>query len=443
VGTVAGTLFNDSGLTNGKTYTYKVAAVNSQGAGAWSEGELSVTPSATALFAPVNLRLIPGNTETTLTWDPVIGATGYYVVASAAAGGPYAAGGSTGGSPNRTVTGLINGQPYHFRVQSTGYLASGSSYSAETSASPLATLPLAPTGSLNFSPGNTQLSLFWSPVPGATGYEIHRRSGSDAWPLAAAGQTAGTLFTDSGLANGTTYFYTVSALNGAGAGAWTYEATGTPSAGAALAPANVAAIAGNGQATVSWDPVPGATEYWVAAATSPGGPYVTGDYAYGVTSLTLTALTNGTTYYFRVQDWAGTQWSAFSAEASATPHPPADSGTLYGRISVDFAGLSDLGVANAIVSLQGTSYQTTTDGTGNFALANIPFAAYTLVVSAPGMDTQTQTVTLTDTSQSVTLPRMAVTQQAAGIPGDADGSGALDLGDVLYLLQVLTGLRQP
>ena len=47
------------------------------------------------------------------------------------------------------------------------------------------------------------------------------------------------------------------------------------------APAGVTAVAGRGQVTVSWQPVPGAIGYAVHRASAPDGPYEVADFGGG------------------------------------------------------------------------------------------------------------------------------------------------------------------
>ncbi|GAA4990337.1 hypothetical protein GCM10025734_17130 [Kitasatospora paranensis] len=58
---------------------------------------------------------------------------------------------------------------------------------------------------------DTGASLSWNAVPGATGYAVYR-NGTQANTSA----VTGTTYTDSGLTAGTTYSYTVAALDSAG-----------------------------------------------------------------------------------------------------------------------------------------------------------------------------------------------------------------------------------
>ena len=75
----------------------------------------------------------------------------------------------------------------------------------------LATPPAAPT-QLAASPGNGSVVLSWSAVTGAVSYTIKRAPVSGG-PYAFVANTTGTSATDTGLADGTAYYYVVTALN--------------------------------------------------------------------------------------------------------------------------------------------------------------------------------------------------------------------------------------
>ncbi len=100
-----------------------------------------------------------------------------------------------------------------------------------------AVLPGAP-GSLTATAGNTQVTLNWSaPNSGAavTGYKVFRALASGVsvtgTPLAAG--VAATTFQDTGLTNGTAYFYRVAGTSADGDGPPSAEANATPTATAA------------------------------------------------------------------------------------------------------------------------------------------------------------------------------------------------------------------
>jgi choice-of-anchor B domain-containing protein len=88
-------------------------------------------------------------------------------------------------------------------------------------------LPGAPTG-LVATAGNTTVDLDWTAAAGATGYSVHRSTTGGGPYAPIATHLVGTAFTDTGLTNGTTYYYVTSATNAEGESADSNEASATP-----------------------------------------------------------------------------------------------------------------------------------------------------------------------------------------------------------------------
>ena len=86
-------------------------------------------------------------------------------------------------------------------------------------------VPPAPTG-LNAIAGNTIVSLSWNSSSGAASYNMKRSAVSGAETTIA--NIVGTSYTDTGLINGTIYYYTVSATNSFGESANSSETNATP-----------------------------------------------------------------------------------------------------------------------------------------------------------------------------------------------------------------------
>ncbi|MBW7474088.1 S8 family serine peptidase [Paenibacillus oenotherae] len=86
--------------------------------------------------------------------------------------------------------------------------------------------PATPTG-LTATAGTSQASLSWSAASNATGYNV-KRSTSSGGPYTTVGtNVSATSFTDTGLANNTTYYYVVSAVNSTGESANSAQASVT------------------------------------------------------------------------------------------------------------------------------------------------------------------------------------------------------------------------
>ena len=190
---------------------------------------------------------------------------------------------------------------------------------------------LAPA-SLKATPGDTRITLNWPPSAGATNYSIWRGASSGNETVA-LGSTTFTAFTDTGLVNGTPYFYVVTAAGPAGVSAPSPEASATPSAPpSVLPPASLQASPGNSQITLAWAASTGATNYTLWRGASSGNE-TTAVATTTVTTYTDTNVINGTAYYYVVTATASGAVSGNSPEASAVP-----SGTVSGTWTADASG---------------------------------------------------------------------------------------------------------
>jgi hypothetical protein len=181
--------------------------------------------------------------------------------------------------------------------------------------------PSTPTG-LTAAPGNAQVSLSWNASGGATSYNL-KRSTTSGGPYTTIASPTTTSYTDTGVNNGTTYYYVVSAVNSFGQSANSSQVSATPSA-IPQPPTGLDASAGNAQVGLNWNASSGATSYNVKRST---------------TSYTDTGLNNGTTYYYVVSAVNSFGESANSSQVSATPTtitvPPAAVGAGYTNLMFD------------------------------------------------------------------------------------------------------------
>ena len=301
-------------LTNDTEYTFKVRAVNEAGEGA--EASIKATPTAeeppapAVPEAPADVTAIAEDSQITLSWTEVEGATGYQVCID---GGEWETAES---NTSHTFTGLNNDQTYTLKVRAVKDDVHGTE-SQEVTATPTAgenptpELPATPTG-LTTTPSDKQVTLSWTEVEGATSYEV--RVDEEEWITV----EGGTEYTFTNLTNNQEYTFTVRAINDAGAGTEA-STTATPKAEPSVpvtlaAPARFEAQAGDGEVTLSWNEVVGdVTRYEVSM--DGGNQWVTADSS---TGHTFTGLTNGTEYTFKVRA-VNDNGNGAAATTKATP----------------------------------------------------------------------------------------------------------------------------
>jgi fibronectin type 3 domain-containing protein len=226
--------FTSTGLTNGTQYYTKISGVNSSSV----EGPKTAYIAAVPIAQPTGVTAKAGNGIVTLSWGAATGAFRYSVYRATTSGSETLVA-SDISTLSYTDTGRTNGTTYYYKVSgvrqdSTVIALTESTLSSEVSATPLATLPAAPSG-LAAVPGNAQVLLSWSAVSGATSYKIYRSLNQSGGPYTLVTSPTSTSYTDTGAINGTTinprtYYYVVSAVNGVGEGAYSNEAAAQPGA---------------------------------------------------------------------------------------------------------------------------------------------------------------------------------------------------------------------
>ena len=267
---------------------------------------VATPPGGTGPDAPTGLTATAGSEQVALSWQLSSGATSYNVKSAPASGGPYTTVKNVTAT-NYVDTGLTNGTTYYYVVSALN--ASGESANlAEVSAKPMS----APAD-LKATAGTAKVSLSWTASLGATSYNVKRKNPSDGKYTTVATATTAS-YVDTGLTNGTTYYYVVSATNATGESLNSNEASATPLA----VPSGVTAIAGDTYVALSWTPSIGATSYNVKRATSSGGPY-SKVATVGTTSHRDIGLTNGTNYYYMISAVNDSGESSDSVKVSAKP----------------------------------------------------------------------------------------------------------------------------
>lgn len=220
-------VYSDSGVAAGTTYYYAISSVNAFGASTNSTPAAALACSPPA--APTGLTATVSGSQISLSWSASPGATGYGL-ARATSGTPYNYL-ATGLSPTGyTDTNVVGGIIYYYVVAGTNACNQGT-FSA---ALPAALPPPSPTG-LAALAGNGQVLLTWNAPAAPAAFNV-KRSGTNGGPYAVvAGNVTGTSYLDTGLANGLTCYYVLTAVMAGSESSNSAQVSATPCGGGLLA----------------------------------------------------------------------------------------------------------------------------------------------------------------------------------------------------------------
>lgn len=403
---VTGTTFTDSTAVNGTTYFYVIRSTN--GTESVNSSEVSARPISAFTIASV---VTTGTTTATLTWNAATGAASYDV--------KY---GTTSGSYGTTltnqtsplgITGLSAGTTYYFMVTAKNAVGTGASVNATTEVSTTTQLP-APTG-VSATATASQIALSWSAVSGATTYNVYRGTTSGSYASLITGLTS-TTHTDTTAVNGTSYFYVIRAVKSGVESTNSSEVSGQPIAPFTMASATATSATA---VSVAWNAATGAASYDLRYGT------VSGTYSTTVPNVTtpysVTGLTAGQTYYFRIvaRNAVGTGASVnstneLSAATSALPVISSITNKTMesdGSIAVTFT-ISDVdNTLNCSTSMSKTSSNTSVVPTASIVFSgSAPNCTATITPTAATTGTSTITLTVTDgTTQANSSFNLTVT----------------------------------
>ncbi|MGA2304552.1 MAG: fibronectin type III domain-containing protein [Acidimicrobiales bacterium] len=302
-----------TGLTNGTTYYIGVVATNAAGSSPVSNPRQSVTPLARP-GAPTLTGITAGDSYLSVSFTA--GSPGGDPISSY----QYSLNGGTtwvtaaGTTSPLLIDGLVDGTSYTVSVRAVSAAGPGAT-STNTETGTPATYPNTVNAATVTANGeNGQIAVSWT-VPADGGSPITEAQAT-AFSLPSGGVQDGTCTTTTnlvvgdttsctitGLVNGTTYYVSTqsdNAVNWSGRSSPFVAATPSIDPGAV---SNVTGTPGDGQVSLSWTPgstgESAITNYVISYSS--GGSYVTFTHsASTATSATVTGLTNGTAYTFKV-----------------------------------------------------------------------------------------------------------------------------------------------
>lgn len=289
-----------TGLTNGTEYSF--AIVTADIAGNMSAG-VPVTgipaPDTTAPSAVTGASVTAGDGKLTITWTDPADLDLDHIILSGGGIGSVTVG---RGIQSAVITGLANGTEYTLAILAAdieGNISDGVTVTGTPAAAPDTTAP-ADVANASAAAGDGQMTITWTDPADADFDHVVISGGNIASVTVGKGiQTA--VITN--LTNGTEYTFTIAAADLAGNISAGVTVTGTPSAVPVpdtTAPAEVtgaSVTADDGQLTIAWTDPEDADFYRVIITGEGIQPIV---LAKGVQTATITGLTNGTAYTFRI-----------------------------------------------------------------------------------------------------------------------------------------------
>jgi fibronectin type 3 domain-containing protein len=305
------TSFADESVSPGATYHYAVAAGGAAGDSPDSAPATAKIPAPPS--APKGLTAAAANLKVTLKWAAVAEATGYVIRRAAGPTGTYTPVARVTATTHAD-TSVSNGTAYSYVVLSTN--ANGES-AASTSASATPVGPPAAPGGFAVTADHKRFWLNWSPVPGATFYNL-KRSATPGGPYESVVTGVKQIRQeDVPPSRGTKYYYVVSATGPGGEGpnsAEVSKALQVPP----QAPTGLSASPAHARIFLTWNASPGAARYQVKRRVGANAKYVTIANP-NEPSHADTTVTHGTTYEYVVSATNGDAESPDSASLKAEP----------------------------------------------------------------------------------------------------------------------------
>jgi hypothetical protein len=426
------------GLANGTTYQCSVFASNSAGNGPASEG-VPVTPVA-APGAPIGLVATAGDSQASLAFLPPASDGGSPITDydAACTDGVATITGSGAASPI-VVTGLVNGTNYSCTVTATNAIGTGPA-SNVAQVIPQG-LPGAPTGVIAAPMDGAAQVSFTAPASDGgsaiTTYTVRCFDGNTT-TLVATGSASPLTVTP--MINGTSYSCTVAATNGVGEGPLSVAVNVVPVT-VPGAPTDLAATHGDSQATLTF----------VAPAVTGGSAIIDytaacsdGNAVFNATAatspITVTGLTNGTTYSCTVSARNDEGSSPPSSAVSVTP------ATVPGAPTAVTAAAGD---AQAIVNFSApasdggsniTAFTAScTDGV-NTLIATGPASPLTIAPLVNGIEyTCTVTATNAEGTGAASSPATVTPASVPGAPTDLAATAGNGSATLTFVAPASTG----
>lgn len=304
-----------TGLSNGTTYNFLVAAVGATDAGDWSP--VSVTPGPTLAPRPAIATGAFGRVNgVTVLFELGAGYTANTLLRATNSGGPYTAVGTTG-LDNTALPGVT----YFYVVRAQNNAVNSAVSNEVVATAQPATVLVAPTG-VAATPGNGSVMVNWNAVPGAVSYIVSSSTTSGGPYSGSTCVATNETRCNVTVTNGTLTYFIVRAQGPTLPGPNSAQVQATALGTLPLAP-GATLVSGNGGIRLTWPPIAGAASYrvyrrtpltdWALLSSTPGPSHVD-------------VVTNSLAYHYAVEAvgaGGASVWGNLGAAAVwGTPYAP-------------------------------------------------------------------------------------------------------------------------
>ena len=315
-----GLKYEDTNVTAGTSYQYRVRGRNYQGYGPFKVSNTVTAPAAApGAIASVTAKAEPG--KIVVTWSASANAKQYILQRRVKDATTWTTLKSTIAELKYEDTTGTAGTVYQYRVRG----RNGTTYGPFKTSSVVRALAALPApgaiSSVTATPSAGKITVKWAKSDNAATYIIQRQTyGETTWTTKKTGLAALT-WEDTAVTGGTKYRYRVRGVNSAGYGAFkvssyaTAQAASSGSKPGAISSVNISAK--TGKITVAWTNSLGASAYFIQRQED-GGTWTTVNANYASTTYNDTAVTKGKTYAYRVRGRNGSAFGAYKVSASVT-----------------------------------------------------------------------------------------------------------------------------